>query len=388
MKKLFAVLLFIIVCISVSIAQNTTTVSAKGVGLNRSEALTDAFRNAVGQGVGVVVSSQSIVENLVLIKDAISTRTDGVIVSHKVTSEAPLKDSYEINIEAVVSLDPIKQSVTALQQMVGGIRFLVLYNDKDITSGTGLYDYGVERMNENLKTKGYRYVEKSRFDKLKTEAVKIMKNDTSQVDYVQKLGMFSDAQFIIQISNIKTRVESKADGIKAVKVTLEAKAYDNCVAEGLGTITLESSWLTSKDVDDATRLGIAQAIDSGSKKLLELFNKSMADWVNNGAPYELRFYDVGRPRDLRGLIAKLQDDPNFGGTLEPVQTGNFVKINCTYRKKPYDMYNTVLDYADAIPELKAKVIDAKMQYGRQISFAPDGTVVPDVDAVKKLNDTK
>lgn len=388
MNKLLFTLVLLILGINVASADNTTTVTARGAGLNRSEALTDALRNAVGQGVGVAVSSQTTVENFSLVRDAISTRTDGVIVSYKVLSETPATDRYELDIEAVVSLDPIKQSFTALQQMVGGIRFLVLYNDKTITGSPSLYDFGVERMNENLKTKGYRYIEKSRFDDLKSEAARIMNNDTSQNTFIQKLGLFADAQFLIQISNIKVRIEPKADGIKAVKVTLEAKAYDNCVAEGLGTITLESGWLTSKDADDATRLCIAQAIDFGSNRLLALFNKSMADWVNNGAPYELRFYNVGKPRDLRGLIAKLQDDANFGGTLEPVQTDNFVKINCTYRKKPYDMYNTVLDYADAIPELKAKVIDTRLQYGRQISFAPDGVTVPDADALKKLNNKK
>jgi hypothetical protein len=272
--------------------------------------------------------------------------------------------------------------------MIGGIRFLVLYNDQKVIKNLDLYDYGIDRMNEKLKGNGYRYIEKDRFNDLKTEAAKILNTDTSQTSYIQKLGLFADAQFLIQISNIKVRTEAKADGVSATKVTIEVKAYDNCVAEGLGTIVMESSWKMSKDLGDATRLAIAEAVDWGCGRLLGVFNKSMADWANNGAPYELRFYNVGKPRDLRGLIAKLQDDANFGGTLEPVQTDNFVKINCTYRKRPYDMYNTVLDYADAIPELKAKVIDAKLQYGRQISFAPDGVIVPDADALKKLNEKK
>jgi hypothetical protein len=74
--------------------------------------------------------------------------------------------------------------------------------------------------------------------------------------------------------------------------------------------------------------------------------------------------------------------------MEPTLTGDFVKLNITYKKKPYDMYTKIIELADAIPEMQAKQIDAKLLYGRQISFAPLDVPVKEAVERKKITDLK
>jgi hypothetical protein len=385
MKKIILFLSFFLFSTSLLISQNTKEVSVKGVGLNRDEAIQDALRTAVGQAVGIAVESETKVENFAVIKDAVSTNTKGVVTTYKITKETPLSSTYEVEMTATVSLDPLKASVASLEQLVGGIRFLVLYDSRKFSPDSVKYlDYTIERFNEKLKLNEYRYIEKERFDALKTESAKILNTDTSQVTYVQKLGLFADAQFLIMIKDVVLRIEDKGDGIKQVKATIEAKAYDNCVAEGLGTVYMEGDWKIMTNIGEAAKLSISSAIEKNYSHLMLMFSQSIMAWTNNGAPYELRFYGLGTPRNMRGLIDKLQADADFGGTMEPVQTNDFIKLNCTFKKKPYQMYTKVLDYADAIPELKAKVIDAKLQYGRQISFAAQNTAVPEAEQLKNV----
>ena len=64
-----------------------------------------------------------------------------------------------------------------------------------------------------------------------------------------------------------------------------------------------------------------------------------------------------------------------------VGLNNFTKLNCTFRKKPDDLADKILDYADEIPFLKEKRMDVKFIYGRQISFAPHEVKVPDLPVV-------
>jgi len=386
MKKiLFCVVLFLPLAI---FAQSTSTIEVDGKGQSKEQAMNDAFRNAVQQACGTTIKASTKVENYVTLEDAIVSNSQGYIKSHSIISEKQETNFYSVRIKALVSLDPIKLDAQTLSQFVGGIRFLVLYDSRNMSpEEVKNFEYAYERMNEKLIENKIRYIEKSRFEALKNEAFKILGSDTSEASYVQKLGMFADAEFLIFIKDLSVRTEQKAGGLTSTKVTIQAKAYDNCTAEGLGTVVFEGEWKTMPDAGEAARLSINSSIQSGYDRLMNFFNMRVGSWIN-GAPFELRFYGMGAPRNMRELINKLKSDSEFGGEMEPTMTGDFVKLNITYKKKPYDMYNKVLDFADAIPDMKTKQIDAKLLYGRQISFAPLDVPIKEEVERKKITGLK
>jgi hypothetical protein len=194
---------------------------------------------------------------------------------------------------------------------------------------------------------------------------------------VQRMGIMADAQFLIVVSDITTSQKEGQFGTRSLnKVNVICKTYDNCTGEGLGTVILESGWKTSAD----NRAAVAEAIDSGMVKLLNTFTGYIGNWVNNGTPYEIRLYQMGTFRDLRELRTKLKNDPNFGGELELTSVNNYTKINCTFKKKPDDLADKVLEYSDEIATMAPQKIDVKLIFGRQISFAPQSYVIP--NAVK------
>lgn len=384
MRKVFATIFSLLLCVGI-MAQETTTVEVKGVGLTREDALQDALRTAVGQAVGVAVSSQTQVENYMVLSDAISTKTEGYIASYSIVKETPMKDRFEITVKAVVSMAPLKADVNLMAKTIGGIRFLVMFDPRKVKSeDIEVYNFAVERINEALSNRKYRYIEKTRFDELNKEAQRIFQEskDASEEIYVQQLGFKADAQFIIKISNISISERSEAfDTRTASKVTIELKAYDNCTAEGLGTIILESDWSSGKDAKTTKNSGVTSAITTNIDKLFKVFNTYIGDWVNNGTPYELRFYASGTYRDFRDLRTKLKSDNNFGGQMEIVSFDNYSKLNCTFRKKPDELADKILDYADQIPFFASKEMDVRLIYGRQISFAPRKEKVPELDNI-------
>ncbi len=75
-------------------------VEAKGTGLNKTDALQDALRNAVSQAVGVSLRSETRVENYMVISDAIASNTSGYIKKYSVVKEVPFPDRFEVTVQA------------------------------------------------------------------------------------------------------------------------------------------------------------------------------------------------------------------------------------------------------------------------------------------------
>lgn len=368
-------------------AQETTTVEVKGVGLNREDALQDALRNAVGQAMGVFISSQTQVENFMVLSDAISSKTEGYISSYKIVKETPMRDRFEILVEAVVSMSPLKADVNMLAKTIGGIRFLVMYDPRKMKEeDVEIFNFAVERINEALSNRKYRYIESQRFYQLQKEAQNIFNEsgDSNEETYVQQLGFKADAQFIIKISNIIVSQRSEAfDTRTASKVTIELKAYDNCTAEGLGTIVMESDWSSGRDAKSTLMNGVSTAVSGNIDKLFKAFNSYVGDWVNNGIPYELRFYASGSYRDFRDLRNRLKDDRNFGGHMEIISFDNYTKLNCVFKKRPDELADRIIDISDEVPFFAEKEMDVRLIYGRQISFAPRKAKVPELEHLKE-----
>lgn len=369
---------------SIQVSGDVAEAEAKGVGLTREDALQDALRNCVSQAAGVALSSETQVENYMVVKDAISAKTSGYITGYNILKEVPFPDRYEVTVHAKVSLSPMKADFSLLAKSVGGVRFMVMYDDRNLSAEQiAQYDYALNKVNEYLSQRGYRYIEKKRFDALKTESRGIM-NDikASQETYIQYLGMKADAQFILFIRNIGSNSRSEAfDTRTSAKTTIEIAAYDNCTAEGLGTVTLDSDWKSSYQTS-AVNDGISEAVERGFNKLLVTFTSYIGNWANNGTPFELRFYHTGTYRDLRTLRTKLREDSNFGGEMEILSFDNYMKLNCTFKNKPDMLADKILDIADAIPELAAKKLDVKFIYGRQINFAPSNLTLEQLNLDK------
>ncbi len=386
MKKL---LLFIIVSLLYSqiiYSQDVTVENVKGVGLTRTDATQDALRNAVGEAFGTVVQSSTIVENYNVVKDAISTRTQGVVTSYKVTKEVPYKDRYEVFITAQVSSQAIKQNAATLSQMVGGLKFLVMYDDRKLNAEEKeYYNYCYERINEKLAEKQYSYTESTIFTNLES----LLKNDTSEISYINNMGLYSNSEFIIQIKKITVRTK-EASLNSDYKVIIDLKAYDNCTATGLGTITSESDWMNLSDKQQAINLAIKDALNKYYDRLFMLFSNYMETWINNGAPYELRFYGFDLDdgvwftyEDLLKADTDTKEDPM------DTKAGTYLKINLKSIKTPYNLSRLAfMKFAD-VPELKALAPTYAIKYGRQYSFIPKGANIPEIQAkienLKRIN---
>jgi hypothetical protein len=322
--------------------------------------------------------SETRVENYMIISDAIASNTSGYIKKYNILKEIPFPDRFEITIQAEVTTNSLEADFKLLSKTIGGVRFLVTV-DPSVQNENEKKELqlAVDKINGFLAERSYRYVDQSRLKTLQNERSNLMQDSNASLSYAQQLAVLSNAQFIILVSQLTTsEVKGAFDIVQGKKVGFQARAFDNCTGEGLGTITLES--LPKSGTTTNTTQAINQAVDLNFSKLIGMFTSYMGNWVNSGTPYELRFYNSGSFRDLRTLRTKLKADKSFGGDLEIVSANNYTKLICTYKDKADELADKILDYADEIPTLKKQLIDVKMIYGRQINFAPQSYIIPNL----------
>jgi hypothetical protein len=110
--------IFILLIISFTFAQETKVVFAEGQAAGtdlkaKDAAVHDALRNAVEQGVGVVLASTSAVKDFKLLNDLIITQTAGYVQSYELQEEKKEGGVYWVNIKAIVSLGKLNTDLLA-----------------------------------------------------------------------------------------------------------------------------------------------------------------------------------------------------------------------------------------------------------------------------------
>jgi len=94
--------------------QSEKEVVSTGYGRNEKEALKHAFNAAVEQYVGIVIDSETLVQNGKLIKDEIITASNGYIQNYNVLSTKNDDGFFEVTIKASVKSQKIFEKITNL----------------------------------------------------------------------------------------------------------------------------------------------------------------------------------------------------------------------------------------------------------------------------------
>ncbi len=141
MKTIFGI--FILGFLSVaSLFANTVTVRGSAeiyqgnINSARDQALINAQRQAVEQGVGALIDSRTLSENFQIIRDEIYSASRGFITSYEIVEEGQdaQRITYYVTIKAEVSTKNISDKLSAmrlLHKKVGNKRLMIIYHKKD-----------------------------------------------------------------------------------------------------------------------------------------------------------------------------------------------------------------------------------------------------------------
>ncbi len=302
-------------------ATGDKTVTAEGSGSSKQDALLQAKRAAVEQGIGVVLSSQTEVENFMLKKDKVITQSVGSVRSFTAIKEEQKGDTWHVKISAVVSLDSITADLMAL-------KILLISMDKPRTMVL-IQEEGGQNVESTvidfLQNKGFELIDPA-------QAAALMAKDDPFIrkavegDPVAaaKLGADNGAEYVV-VGTVRKSVLAnevvKGTGMKSGQANLTLKVV-NC-SNGRIVATKSATGAAVHIADDIAKsqAAIKAATTLMDKKLFEAIVTSFQDTVNNGATYDVVISGV-KSYGLQKSAAKVLEDTegvvsvtkrNFGG---------------------------------------------------------------------------
>ena len=126
MKKFVIVIFALMMILSATASAKNVTVT--GTGLTSSEAENDALRAAVENTLGVLVDSETLVQNSMVINDQIYTQSRGFVNDYQVLSREQIGNLWHVTINATVDDQPNSKLMNELTRL--GIINVQLRNPK------------------------------------------------------------------------------------------------------------------------------------------------------------------------------------------------------------------------------------------------------------------
>lgn len=116
-----------------TVGKGSARIFNKNEGAARSQALSNALRDAVKQSVGIILDSNTMVKNWVLIRDEVVSSSQGFVEKYEIIRDEQKNGTWFITLNAVVSKSGIMDKLTELRilhQKMGNKKLMVLYHPK------------------------------------------------------------------------------------------------------------------------------------------------------------------------------------------------------------------------------------------------------------------
>ena len=333
--------------------EDTKEVVASGVGSiiegdvahARDDAIEDALRKGIENALGLIVESETLVQNYQLIEDNIFSKTQGYIQKYDVVQEGEQSEQlYEVTVRALVKMADLKNDLDAIETLMrrkNRPRLMVMIEERNIGEAPGLFHYFEADMNiaetaimDAFMAKGFKFVDQATVKKNldQEKAAAILEGD---VALASSLGKTVGAEVVITGKALAkaTVVEAFGATQRSQQATVNVRAIRTDTGDIIATSSAQGAYPHIDDVAGGTK-----AIQRACEKLSEdLMTKILDQWqtdVSSGttlilkvrgvASYEqLNKFKSSLPYYVRGLSSVVQRDWYQGfATLEVVMTGN------------------------------------------------------------------
>lgn len=242
MKFMRILMISLAVCALGWAQSGDVAVESTGYGVSKNDAITQAKREALAQGIGQMLTSSTEVENFMVKRDVILTQTMGHVKSYTTIKETQGPDgAWEVRIKAVVSKEGLAKDLAALKimmQSLGDPRVAFLIKETVMGTADPTAQNAEVMLLEFFKSKDFRVVDPNHALRFRESAdgVKAMGGDP---EAVAKLGSLLNAEVVVvgsavaqpnDVSSIKGLAGS---GVQSASAVVSLKAYNVSTREVL-----------------------------------------------------------------------------------------------------------------------------------------------------------
>lgn len=303
MKRLYpALLLLLSISILLPAAQaqeESRTVSAEGVAvirdnardIARDAAILDAQQRAVEQAIGILIDSQTQVENFQVISDRILSQTKGYIKRYNITGEFPEGNLLRVIITAEVSLGRLSDDLSAIGILLGQVhkpRTMILIAEQNIGQQlTAWWLAGVQGattemgITENVfldkfTEKGFEMID----HEVAARNIKVTgayKVQNLSIEQARTLGNQADAEVVI-VGKALAKLQGTVGSLTSAGANLSLRAVRTDTGQVLASATTNAAAVHLSDETagiEALKKAAAEAAEQMSAKILAQYSKEV-----------------------------------------------------------------------------------------------------------------
>ncbi len=297
---------------SVCFAEENVVAEGVGQGVNREEALMAAKRNAVETGIGTVLLSRTEVENFMLKRDQIITKTMGSVRSYDVLSETKTTDGlFEIKINAVLSRSSMHNDLADLHILIESMnkpRIMILVQENNVGND--------EPANSAAETAliGF-FKEPYDFELVDPQVVASIRSSAEQMAQVAgdpqaaaALASRHGAEVIIAGNAVSRKAEGISQnlgGMVSVQADVTLRAINCSSGRIIGSSNAHAARVHISP-NTAGDQAIAKASVKAGKTLLDHVMKDWQNQINNGIPLTVSVKNVTTFRTKKAAMQTLE----------------------------------------------------------------------------------
>jgi hypothetical protein len=275
-------------------AEGVAVVQGGNMDIARDAAVSDAQQRAVEQAIGILIDSQTQVENFQVISDNILSQTKGYIKSYNIVRENKEDNLLRVTITAHVALGKLGESLSAIGILLGQMhkpRTMILVAEQNIGQewhawwwwyGPGAVHAQQTEMGIIDNTLMDKFVEKG-FEMIDQEAasqeIKVTpayKVQDLSAQQARTLGNQAHAEVVITGKGLAKLYGNVGGGLKSVQADLSLRAVRTDTGQVLATAVTHAAAVHISEItagNDALKKAATEAADQLTAKILAQYSK-------------------------------------------------------------------------------------------------------------------
>ncbi|MGK5090624.1 flagellar assembly protein T N-terminal domain-containing protein [Deltaproteobacteria bacterium TL4] len=318
-------------------AIGSAAIYSGNIGSARNQALQNAQRQAVEQGVGALISTETISRNFEIIKDEILSSSSGFVANYEILEEGPTSDntSYQVKIKADVQDAKIKDKLTALRilhKQMGNKRVMVIYNQRDpnaLPRTMGAVSTAMAAIRDELNRTGFRVFNDQIMNQVYQAIEKAAVVDRP-ADSLIAMALDQQAEILVSFEMIGGQRDQRGGMFYAAKTTVRMSVYDASTGRQIADVVTYGKELASSPpgpYDWELMLGKAGA--RASLEASEQAVTKITDFYQNvgdlGFAYLLVFRNYSAEQE-DSILDYLENTSGFKQLTELKNNQNYLEI--------------------------------------------------------------
>ncbi|MBF0276966.1 MAG: hypothetical protein HQM13_04215 [SAR324 cluster bacterium] len=319
------------------IAVGSAEIYSGNVGSARNQALINAQRQAVEQGVGALIDSKTISKNFQIIKDQILSSSRGFVTHYEILEEGQTADNaaFTVKIRATVSDENIRNKLTALRilhKKMGNKRMMIIYHKKDHKAVSRKFQtvpalVGVLR--DEFNQAGFRVFNDEVVDKV-YQAIEIATVVDRPAEDLISLALDQQAEILVASELVVGKRGKQGGSFNAMKADVRLSIYDVSTGRQIADVIGSGKKLSTgkrggfddyKDLTIAGRTAARQASNDAISKITDYY-QAVGD---QGFAYLMVFRNYSQDEEDE-ILDYLESVPGFKDLTELKNAPKYLEL--------------------------------------------------------------